>query len=44
MATALQPWQILLAAFSGWISRHQDAVIEYLTALAERPTPRIEIA
>jgi putative transposase len=30
MATALQPWQILVAAFAGWISRHQDAVIEYL--------------
>ena len=30
MATALQPWQILVATFAGWISRHQDAVIEYL--------------
>ena len=30
MATILQPWQILVAAFAGWISRHQDAVIEYL--------------
>ncbi len=30
MATALQPWQILVAAFAGWISRHQDVVIEYL--------------
>ena len=30
MATVLQPWQILVAAFAGWISRHQDAVIEYL--------------
>ena len=26
----LQPWQILVAAFAGWINRHQDAVIEYL--------------
>jgi len=23
MATVLQPWQILVAAFAGWISRHQ---------------------
>ena len=30
MATVLQPWQILVAAFAGWISRHQDAAIEYL--------------
>ncbi len=30
MATALRPWQILVATFAGWISRHQDAVIEYL--------------
>ena len=30
MATVLQPWQILVAAFAGWISRHQDVVIEYL--------------
>jgi transposase InsO family protein len=30
MAVVLQPWQILLAALAGWISRHQDAVIEYL--------------
>jgi putative transposase len=30
MATVLQSWQILVAAFAGWISREQDAVIEYL--------------
>jgi hypothetical protein len=26
-ATVLQPWQILVAALAGRISRHQDAVI-----------------
>jgi transposase InsO family protein len=26
----IQPWQVLVSAFAGWISRHQDAVIEYL--------------
>ncbi len=30
MAAVLQPWQILVAALAGWISREQDAVIEYL--------------
>ena len=30
MAAVLQPWQILVAALAGWISRQQDAVIEYL--------------
>jgi putative transposase len=30
MSTVLQPWQILVAAMAGWISRQQDAVIEYL--------------
>ncbi len=30
MATVLYPWQILVAAMAGWISRRQDAVIEYL--------------
>ena len=30
MNTVLQPWQILVAAMAGWISRQQDAVIEYL--------------
>jgi len=30
VATALQPWQILAAAMAGWISREQEAVIEFL--------------
>ncbi len=30
MATVLQPWQILVAALAGWISREQDAIIDYL--------------
>ncbi len=30
MATALQPWQVLLAAMAGWIYRHQQVAIEYL--------------
>jgi putative transposase len=30
MATVLQPWQILVAAMAGWITRQQDAVVEYL--------------
>ena len=30
MAVVLQPWQILVATMAGWISRQQDAVIEYL--------------
>ena len=30
MAAVLQPWQILVATLAGWISRQQDAVIEYL--------------
>ena len=30
MAIVVQPWQILVAAFAGWISRQQNAVIEYL--------------
>ena len=30
MAVVLQPWQILLTALAGWITRQQDAVIEYL--------------
>lgn len=29
MVVVLQPWQILVAALAGWISRQQDAVIEY---------------
>ncbi len=30
MATVLYPWQILVAAMVGWITRQQDAVIDYL--------------
>jgi putative transposase len=30
MAAVLQPWQILVAAFAGWIRREQDAAIGYL--------------
>ncbi len=30
MAAVLQPWQILVAALAGWITREQDAAIEYL--------------
>jgi len=30
MALVLQPWQTLVAALAGWITRQQDAVIEYL--------------
>jgi hypothetical protein len=30
MATVLYPWQILVTAMAGWITRQQDAVIEYL--------------
>ena len=30
MATVLQPWQILVAAMAGWITRQQDQVIDYL--------------
>jgi len=30
MATAIHPWQILVAAMAGWITRQQDAVIDYL--------------
>ncbi len=30
MVAVLQPWQILVAAFAGWMGRQQDAVIEYL--------------
>ena len=30
MATVLYPWQILVAAMAGWITRQQDAVIDYL--------------
>ena len=30
MARVIRPWQILVVAAAGWISRSQDAVIEYL--------------
>ncbi len=30
MATVIYPWQILVAAMAGWITRQQDAVIDYL--------------
>jgi len=30
MARVIRPWQIFVVAAAGWISRHQDAVIEYL--------------
>ncbi len=30
MSTVLHPWQILVAAMAGWITRRQDAVVEYL--------------
>ncbi len=30
MSTSVSPLQFLLFTFAGWISRHQQAVIEYL--------------
>jgi putative transposase len=30
MTTVFHPWQILVAALAGWITRQQDAAIEYL--------------
>ncbi len=30
MATVLHPWQILVAAMAGWITRQQEAAVEYL--------------
>ncbi len=30
MARVIRPWQVLVIATAGWISREQDAVIEYL--------------
>lgn len=30
MSTVLYPWHILVAAMAGWITRQQDAAIEYL--------------
>ncbi len=30
MTAVLQPWQILVTAMAGWITREQDGVIEFL--------------
>lgn len=30
MAQVIRPWQIFVVAAAGWISRYQDAAIEYL--------------
>ena len=30
MTAVVQPWQILVTAMAGWITRQQDAVVEYL--------------
>jgi hypothetical protein len=30
MRTLLQPWQILVAAMAGWLTRQQEATVEYL--------------
>ena len=30
MARIIRPWQVLVIAAAGWISREQDSVIEYL--------------
>ena len=30
MRTLLQPWQILVASMAGWITRQQEAAVEYL--------------
>ena len=30
MRTVLQPWQILVAAMAGWLTRQQEAAVEYL--------------
>jgi hypothetical protein len=30
MSTVIHPWQILVAAMAGWITRQRDAVVEYL--------------
>ena len=30
MAVVLQPWKILVTALAGWITRQQDAVIDFL--------------
>ena len=30
MGCVLRPWQVVVVAVAGWITRQQDAVIEYL--------------
>ena len=30
MARVIRPWQVFVIATAGWISLHQDAVLEYL--------------
>ncbi len=30
MTAVVQPWQILVTTMAGWITRQQDAVVEYL--------------
>ena len=30
MRTLIQPWQILVAAMAGWMTRHHEAAVEYL--------------
>ena len=30
LSVVIRPWQILIVAAAGWISRHQDVVIGYL--------------
>jgi hypothetical protein len=30
MRAVLQPWQILVAAMAGWLTRQQQAAVEYL--------------
>ncbi len=32
MKSVLQPWQLLLLILAGWLSRHQQEVLEYLPA------------
>jgi hypothetical protein len=37
MATVLHPWQILVTAMAGWITRQQDALKTLV------PEPRLEL-
>jgi len=30
LAAVLQPWQILVAAMAGWITKQQEAAVDYL--------------